>query len=100
MEIVESEAKAEDKKDCEELTMTTTKTVPKPFSIEALMSDCRPKNISNNVNNAWNLSTNHYQHFQHQIMRDTDSEEGSLDMEYAQDLSRRSKESKLEYLFV
>ncbi|XP_045461331.1 homeobox protein unplugged isoform X2 [Harmonia axyridis] len=91
MDIVESESRPDDNKNCEEVTMT--KPVPRPFSIEALMSDCGPKKSSNNVSNAWNLTTPPYQQFQHQIMRDTDSEDGSLDMEYAQDLSRRSSDN-------
>lgn len=63
-----------------------TKPVPRPFSIEALMSDSVPKR---NASISWNL-TSLPQHY-HQISgRDTDSD-GSIDMELAQDLSRRSQ---------
>lgn len=62
------------------------KPVPKPFSIEALMSDDGPKRTS--TPNVW-TSIQTYNHHPH-ISRDTDSE-GSLDLELAQDLSRRSE---------
>lgn len=62
------------------------KPVPRPFSIEALMSDSGPTR-SNNINN-WNLALpQHHYHYNH---RDTDSD-GSLDLDLAQDLSRRSQ---------
>lgn len=72
------------------------KPVPRPFSIEALMSDSVPKRT---VTNMWS-PIQPYNHMNPQIStRDTDSD-GSLDMELAQDLSRRSdKESEFEYLF-
>ncbi|KAL3285730.1 hypothetical protein HHI36_000258 [Cryptolaemus montrouzieri] len=90
MDLVKSELASEGTTNCEELKMTATKPVPRPFSIEALMSDCGPKKSCSN--NSWNFSPQSYQPFQHQITRDTDSEDGSLDLEYAQDLSRRSKD--------
>jgi hypothetical protein len=72
------------------ISETLTKPVPRPFSIEALMSDSGPKR---NSGIAWNLTLPQ----QYQINRDTDSD-GSLDMELAQDLSRRSlKDGK--YIF-
>lgn len=80
---------------------TLTKPVPRPFSIEALMSDCGPrKNDHNNSHIAatWNLAVP--QHFQvnSNHCRDTDSD-GSLDMDLAQDLSRRSqKDGTLKYV--
>ncbi|KAJ3648737.1 hypothetical protein Zmor_020516 [Zophobas morio] len=66
------------------ISETLTKPVPKPFSIEALMSDSGPKR---STNIAWNLALP--QHYQLNN-RDTDSD-GSLDMDLAQDLSRRSQ---------
>ena len=67
-----------------------TKPVPRPFSIEALMSDCGPKRTSNIA--PWNMSPPlHPQHqFHGRDSRDTDSD-GSLDMDLAQDLSNRSQ---------
>lgn len=72
------------------------KPVPKPFSIEALISDNGPKKTNpmpwNNIfhNSPINNHTHHH-HNHHQIHhnKDTDSEEGSLDMDIVQDLSNR-----------
>lgn len=78
---------------------TVTKPVPRPFSIEALMSDCGPKRNSNVI--PWNITQPLIQHNQYQMKdsRDTDSD-GSLDMELAQDLSNRSqKDSKYFIIF-
>lgn len=66
------------------ISETLTKPVPKPFSIEALISDSGPKR-NNNI--SWNLAIPQ----QYQISnKDTDSD-GSMDMDLAQDLSRRSQ---------
>ncbi|XP_044264554.1 homeobox protein GBX-2 [Tribolium madens] len=65
---------------------TLTKPVPRPFSIEALMSDSGPKR-NNSI--AWNLALPHQQ-YQVNNCRDTDSD-GSVDLDLAQDLSRRSQ---------
>ncbi|KAK9873386.1 hypothetical protein WA026_022449 [Henosepilachna vigintioctopunctata] len=93
MDGVKCDSSPNESGNCEELKITAARPVPRPFSIEALMSDCGPKKDRNSiVNTTWNISPQHYQHYQHQIMRDTDSEDGSLDLEYAQDLSRRSKD--------
>lgn len=62
------------------------KPVPRPFSIEALMSDTGPKRTSNT--GIWNSCD--FRNYQHQISKDTDSE-GSLDLDLAQDLSRHSQ---------
>lgn len=72
------------------------KPVPKPFSIEALISDTVPRKPPT----PWCTSQNfiHHQnhnqqlHHQQQITsaRDTDSE-GSIDLDLAQDLSRHSQ---------
>lgn len=79
----------------EPLSMTinsepVTKPVPRPFSIEALMSDIGPRRT--NVI-PWNISPPLQQQI-HQYhgkeSRDTDSDT-SLDMELAQDLSNRSQ---------
>ncbi|XP_017777236.1 PREDICTED: homeobox protein unplugged [Nicrophorus vespilloides] len=74
-------------------TMTTTassenhiKSVPKPFSIEAIMSDTLPRS---RPPNPWNTSPPQLVH-PYVSHRDTDSD-GSLDMELAEDLSRRSQ---------
>lgn len=68
--------------------------VPRPFSIEALMSDCGPKKTHQVVPVLpWNLSPTHNEQYQNSRdfnSRDTDSD-NSLDMELAQDLSRRSR---------
>lgn len=88
------------------------KPVPKPFSIEALISDNGPKrtttnpipwnNMFNNTNvnvinnhiqhnNNSNHNHNHLHHHHQQIHhnnKDTDSD-GSLDMDIVQDLSNR-----------
>lgn len=61
------------------------KPVPRPFSIEALMSDTGPKR----TNQTWNPAASVHAYHQ-QITRDTDSE-GSLDLDLAQDLSRHSQ---------
>lgn len=76
-------------------TSEMIKPVPKPFSIEALISsDTKPNLKTNNNHNQWSSSVTVYNNFQHQISRDTDSE-GSLDLDLAQDLSRHSqKDSK------
>lgn len=66
-------------KTCENLI----KPVPKPFSIEALISDSGPKRSTN----TWESV---HQYHPPQITKDTDSE-GSLDLDLAQDLSRRSE---------
>ncbi|EFA07474.2 homeobox protein unplugged [Tribolium castaneum] len=66
------------------LSETLTKPVPRPFSIEALMSDSGPKR---NNSLAWNFTN---QQYQVNNCRDTDSD-GSVDMDLAQDLSRRSQ---------
>ncbi|XP_019871053.1 homeobox protein unplugged [Aethina tumida] len=63
------------------------KSVPRPFSIEALMSDCGPKKETNIGSFQWGLSPP--QNYHHSG-RDTDSD-GSVDMDLAQDLSRRSQ---------
>ncbi|XP_072395739.1 uncharacterized protein [Diabrotica undecimpunctata] len=61
-----------------------TKPVPRPFSIEALMSDCGPRRNTNFV--PWEP-----QHqFVHNNIKDTDSEE-SVEMDLVQDLSNRSQ---------
>lgn len=76
------------------------KPVPKPFSIEALMSDTGPRRMNptapswsnifspsvNQQNNIHNLHHHHHHHHQHSIGKDTDSD-GSLDMDIVQDLS-------------
>lgn len=64
------------------------KPVPKPFSIEALISDTGPKR-DNSIYNQWS-SPVAYNSFQHRVYRDTDSE-GSLDFDLAQDLSTQSQ---------
>uniref|UniRef100_A0A6P7GSJ8 Uncharacterized protein LOC114341655 n=1 Tax=Diabrotica virgifera virgifera TaxID=50390 RepID=A0A6P7GSJ8_DIAVI len=61
-----------------------TKPVPRPFSIEALMSDCGPRRNTHFV--PWEP-----QHqFVHNNTKDTDSEE-SVEMDLVQDLSNRSQ---------
>ncbi|ENN78226.1 hypothetical protein D910_09973 [Dendroctonus ponderosae] len=55
-----------------------SRPVPRPFSIEALMSDCGPRKAQTSPN-VRDFTT-----------RDTDSD-NSLDMDLAQDLSRRSQ---------
>ncbi|KAJ8963097.1 hypothetical protein NQ318_018561 [Aromia moschata] len=70
---------------CEQLT----KPVPRPFSIEALMSDCGPKRTTNVM--PWTVSPPAVpRQFHGRDARDTDSD-GSLDMDLAQDLSSRSQ---------
>lgn len=70
------------------------KPVPKPFSIEALISNTEPKR-TNNIYNQWAPATVYsYQH--HVSNRDTDSE-GSLDLDLAQDLSRHSQKDPGEF---
>lgn len=64
------------------------KPVPRPFSIEALMSDTGPKKTTTTITPGWNGPEFH--NYQHHIHRDTDSE-GSLDLDLAQDLSRHSQ---------
>lgn len=78
------------------LTIETSdmiKPVPKPFSIEALISDTGPNIKSNNNQHQWPASATVYNNFHqhHQISRDTDDSEGSLDLDLAQDLSRQSQ---------
>ncbi|XP_060534117.1 homeobox protein unplugged-like [Cylas formicarius] len=76
--------------DIKESSEAVTKPVPRPFSIEALMSDCGPRRTVNHVN-SWDLSpARNQQYHAREITRDTDSE-SSLDMDLAQDLSRRSQ---------
>lgn len=66
-----------------------TKPVPRPFSIEALMSDSGPRRTTNVI--PWNISPLHQQiHYHGKESRDTDSDT-SLDMDLAQDLSNRSQ---------
>lgn len=72
-----------------------TKPVPRPFSIEALMSDSGPRRTTNVI--PWNISPPLHQHMHYHVKdtRDTDSDT-SLDMDLAQDLSNRSqKDGKL-----
>lgn len=67
--------------------------VPRPFSIEALMSDCGPKKTHEVPILPWNISPTRNEQYQNSRdfnSRDTDSD-NSLDMELAQDLSRRSR---------
>lgn len=68
-----------------------TKPVPRPFSIEALMSDSGPKRTITSVM-PWNISPPLHQQIQYHAKesRDTDSDT-SLDMDLAQDLSNRSQ---------
>lgn len=67
------------------------KPVPRPFSIEALMSDTGPKKTSSTgVWSSCDYSNNYHQHH-HVINRDTDDSEGSLDLDLAQDLSSHSQ---------
>ncbi|KAL1513757.1 hypothetical protein ABEB36_003125 [Hypothenemus hampei] len=72
-----------------------TRPVPRPFSIEALMSDCGPKKVPDTAVLSWNLLPN--EQFRHRrdfgTIRDTDSD-NSLDLELAQDLSRSRKDGK------
>lgn len=75
------------------------KPVPKPFSIEALISDTGPNTKANSSHNQWATSATVYNNFQHQITRDTDSE-GSLDLDLAQDLSRHSQKDSKFFNFV
>ncbi|KAJ8924463.1 hypothetical protein NQ315_007260 [Exocentrus adspersus] len=88
MEIPSSDGIVKSVDSSEELT----KPVPRPFSIEALMSDCGPRrNVANMV--PWTTSPSlQLQHgqFVGRDARDTDSD-GSLDMDLAQDLSNRSQ---------
>ncbi|XP_056633327.1 homeobox protein unplugged-like [Diorhabda carinulata] len=74
MEISSSEG-------CESMT----KPVPRPFSIEALMSDCGPRKSTNNFI-PWEQQNNQFVH----CNKDTDSD-GSVEMDLAQDLSNRSQ---------
>lgn len=69
-----------------------TKPVPRPFSIEALMSDCGPRRAVANIVPWTTTPSLHVQHnqFLGKDSRDTDSD-GSLDMDLAQDLSNRSQ---------
>lgn len=78
------------------VTSEMIKPVPKPFSIEALISDTGPNTKSNNNHNQWPTSATVYNNYQHHISKDTDSE-GSLDLDLAQDLSRHSQKDS-EYL--
>ncbi|XP_066142327.1 homeobox protein unplugged-like [Euwallacea fornicatus] len=70
--------------------------VPRPFSIEALMSDCGPRRSDHEgvAVLPWRIAQNNnaaqYQDVREFNSRDSDSE-SSLDMELAQDLSRRSR---------
>lgn len=75
-----------------------TKPVPRPFSIEALMSDSGPRRTTNVI--PWNISPTLHHQMQYNVKdsRDTDSDT-SLDMDLAQDLSNRSqKDGKLTVL--
>ncbi|CAG9821668.1 unnamed protein product [Phaedon cochleariae] len=66
-----------------------TKPVPRPFSIEALMSDCGPRRSTGMV--PWGIPPAYQHQGQYQqLNRDTDSD-GSVDMDLAQDLSNRSQ---------
>ncbi|XP_030764037.1 homeobox protein unplugged-like [Sitophilus oryzae] len=71
-----------------------TRPVPRPFSIEAIMSDCGPKKNQPPPLVSWNVSPMPHQEPYQQSKdfgsRDTDSE-SSLDIDLAQDLSRRSQ---------
>lgn len=76
--------------------VTTTenliKPVPKPFSIEALIGDTP----SNKSSNSWSSPPHQHLH----TSRDTDSD-GSLDIDLAQDLSRRNqRDSKMNMILV
>lgn len=68
-------------------TENLIKPVPKPFSIEALIRDDGPRR---KINNPWDIQNQYSHQTHHQATRDTDSD-GSLDMDLAQDLSRRSQ---------
>nr|CAI5849849.1 unnamed protein product [Callosobruchus analis] len=78
-----------------------SKPVPRPFSIEALMSDDNGPKRSVNSATCWGPIISHQigqlapvesvEGFHQRELRDTDSEDGSLDMEMAQDLSNRSQ---------
>nr|CAH7718085.1 unnamed protein product [Callosobruchus chinensis] len=78
-----------------------SKPVPRPFSIEALMSDDSGPKRSANSATCWGPIISHQigqlapvepvEGFHQRELRDTDSEDGSLDMEMAQDLSNRSQ---------
>lgn len=72
-------------------TEVLIKPVPKPFSIEALISDTGP--YKNSTLPSWcggqNFIHNQHHHHQQQINRDTDSD-GSIELDLAQDLSRNS----------
>lgn len=72
-----------------DLGLTAAKPVPRPFSIEALMSDCGPKRVMQNP--PWSIAPQYF-HYPSQIARDTDSDDSNLDLEYAQDLSRSEKD--------
>lgn len=69
---------------------SVTKPVPRPFSIEALMSDSGPRRTTNVI--PWNISPplHHQIQYHGKESRDTDSDT-SLDMELAHDLSNRSQ---------
>lgn len=75
------------------------KPVPTPFSIEALMSDSRPRRTTNVI--PWNISPPLHQHIQYHVKdsRDTDSDT-SLDMDLAQDLSNRSQKDGKFKVFI
>lgn len=71
-----------------------TKPVPRPFSIEALMSDCGPRRTASatcyGVTQVAQPINQNFLNFNIGSGRDTDSD-GSLDMDLAQDLSRQSQ---------
>lgn len=68
------------------------KPVPKPFSIEALISDTGPRKTNpipwSNIFNNPTINHHNHLHNNHNHNKDTDSE-GSLDMDIVQDLSNR-----------
>ncbi|XP_023017966.1 uncharacterized protein [Leptinotarsa decemlineata] len=64
------------------------KPVPRPFSIEALMSDCGPRRTVDVT--PWGVASHQQNQFLVRDSRDTDSD-GSVDMDLAQDLSNRSQ---------
>ncbi|CAG9856249.1 unnamed protein product [Phyllotreta striolata] len=66
-----------------------TKPAPRPFSIEALMSDCGPRRGAVELSpKGWEPVRGQFVHGN--VCKDTDSD-GSVDMDLAQDLSNRSQ---------
>lgn len=88
--MIESAKMEESSKETTVVSNEIMKPVPKPFSIEALMSDTGPKRTTSHHQHQWTDATVYCNSFTHQVSRDTDSE-GSLDLDLAQDLSRRSQ---------